>query len=364
MRKYKPVRLGTATFTKGAVMIHFFDTDPRKDSPDYRESHGSFGELILNYNDELKKLGYYSELDKCEYVGRCGSLDPNFVFDGKKTFYINVWETANALPWYLVNNAKSVNQRIFGLSDQITKLWRKYGFECETIYGGCNTDFWKPTIPKSKDKFVFLHVNHANVRSGLDLTLQAFSRAFRGNDDVVLIVKDSSYDAKLGSVISKLNDTGLNIEYVPKMMSSPELRDLYSSSHVCLNVIRCTSFGLPLLESSACGCLCVTGDVEPTNEIITPDFGVLIPSNGLLSIPVTAPQLEKNYGLKNYYGNFDYSEEPMFYDFDIDVYAKKLQDIYLSYSSVYAKIDTRTPIIERWGWDKPIKKLVNILSNE
>lgn len=343
------------------MKIAFHDNDPRKitDAANYADNHGPFAEIAIKMNNEFNKLGYYSEEDEADYVGICDGLNVGFQYKDKKSFVINVWETANTLPYFLLQAAQG--RRLFGLSEQITNLWHKYGrIDVRTINGGCDTSFWNQTLPKS-EKFTFLHVNSSNVRSGIDLTINAFYIAFNKNPNVRLIIKDTNNSSLLKIRIDNLVKEGCNIEYISKRMSSLEIRDLYSISHVCLNVIRSTSFGLPLLESSACNCLCVTGDTPPTNELIKDSYGVLLKPCGLVSLNEFSDSLEKELGLLNCYPKFQYPEEPLFYNFSWFKYAELIKKIFDEWD-YYKTINTRQPIIDNWGWEKPAKRLIEFLS--
>jgi glycosyltransferase involved in cell wall biosynthesis len=341
------------------MKIHLFDDDPRQqtDPINYPTNHGPFSHISIELNKALKRLGEYSEPDDADFVGFNSGLNLGFRYKHKRTFVINVWETINALPFTLIEMARY--QRIFGLSQQITDLWNKYEIPCKTVYPGCDTDFWHQTGEKDKT-FTFLHVNSSNVRSGLDLTLEAFFQAFRGNKDVKLIVKDTNESERLNQRIKEYVSLGTNIEYISKRMHNYEIRALYSRSHVCLNLLRITSFGLPLLESSACNCLCVTGDTAPTNEIIKPESGVLIKPSKKIPLYPKIVELQSDWGLLNCFPPLRYPEEPLFYDFDVNDYATTLLNIYNNWN-VYSKIDTRTPIVNDWTWDKSAKTLISYL---
>jgi glycosyltransferase involved in cell wall biosynthesis len=344
------------------MKVHLLDTDSRiHTDPNYPVNHGSFSEVMINLNNALKEIDCYAEPDNADFVGVCDGLQVGFKYKNKPSFVINVWETSNVLPFALLTQA--TNQRIFGLSNQITSLWHKHGFNnVKTVYGGCDTNFWQQTKPKNS-QFTFLHVNSSNVRSGLDITINAFVLAFAGNKEVKLLIKDTNNSPKLIENIERAKTMGANIEYVSKRMSSLAVRDLYSSSHVCLNLLRSTSFGLPLLEASACNCLVLTGDIPPTNELIRPEYGILLPPKGEIPIFESLQPLTEKWGLLNCYPNFEYPEPPRFYTFDIELYCGFLKTIY-TYGSKHSKIDTRTPIVENWQWKKSAETLVKYLKNE
>jgi hypothetical protein len=152
-----------------------------------------------------------------------------------------------------------------------------------------------------------------------------------------------------------------NIEYINDFWTTEQVRDLYSKSHACINLLRSTSFGMPLLESSACNSLCICGDVTPTNELVDSSYAMMIKPKGEIPIYPFINQVEQEVGLKNYYGYFEYPEVPYFWDFEVETVGQSLFEVYNNWSS-YKKIDTRTPIINNWKWENSAIKLINILS--
>jgi glycosyltransferase involved in cell wall biosynthesis len=341
-------------------MIHVYDDDERQvtDIANYAMNHGSFAEVAINMNKALKRLGVYADPDDAEWVGMCASLNSGFKYKNKKSFIMHVWETTS-LPVFVWHHAQK--QRVFGLSNQITKLWHKYGrTEVKTVYGGCDTDFWQQTIPKNKNQFQFFHVNSTNIRSGIDLTVHAFAMAFATNPNVKLLIKDTNPQGDSSplarQIKSYVDKYQVNIEYHTKRESMLWVRDRYSESHVTLNMLRATSFGMPLLECGACDSLCVTGDIEPTNELVTSEHGILLKPKGMVKLNELIGPLETNWGLLNCYGRFPHIEEPYIADFSVEEYAILLQEIYNNWDK-YSKIDKRGPIVRDWSWDRSAKVL-------
>jgi len=339
-------------------MIHLFEADPRfYNDPTFEENHGSFSVINYGINNALKKINLYSDIDSAEYVGIPTSLDFNFNYKNKKIFYITVWETINKLTNYHINHLSNKNTYLFGMSDQITNLYLKENIRCKTLHCGCDSDFWHQTKPKN-EIFTFLHINSSNVRSGLDLTLQAFHMAFQNNQNVQLIIKDTN--ANVDTLKQRINEfvqKGTNIKYISERMGKSQIRDLYSSSHVGLNLLRMTSWGFPLHEMSACNCLSLTGDFEPTNILINKDYGVLLKPSREVEIINKLSELVNYWGLLNCYSGFNYSESPRFYDFNIEEYANLIKNIYENWN-FYSKIDTRNPIIDKWKWEYTAKNLI------
>lgn len=344
-------------------MIHVLDNDPRQitDKENYPLNHGSFSEVAMQLNRALKELGHYAEPDNAEWVGACDGLNVGFKYKNKKSFVIHVWE-ASSLPKFVFHVGQG--QRIFGLSDQITNLWHKYGREdVTTVYGGSDFNFWKPTVPKNPNQFQFCHVNSSNVRSGLDMSIQAYARAFAGNKNVVLKIKDTNPQA----VNSRLEQQieihkkyyDVNIEYYSSRQPATYIRDLYSESHVTLNALRATSFGMPLIDCAACGSLSVTTDLAPMNELVDENTGVLIPASEDFSLQ-SAAGLVDSWGLLNCYGHFEYLESPLIGSINIADYAFQLHQIYHNWH-IYSNKDLRTPIINKWDWKLSAQSLVKNL---
>jgi hypothetical protein len=346
-------------------MIHLFEQDPRyKIDPTFEENHGSFSVINFGLNNALKKINSYSDADQAEWVGNASSLDLNFNYKDKKSFVITVWETINTLTYYHIMTAKKLTDEtkkpIFGMSDQITNLYLKYGIPCRTLTCGCDTDFYHQTKPKNQ-KFTFLHINSSNIRSGLDMTLKAFSNAFQNNPNVQLIVKDTNENPILLQRINEFKQKGADITYITSRWTKSQVRDLYSESHVCLNLYRISSWGFPLAECSACNCLSLTGDFSPANELNTNEYAVLLKPNGIVDINKHIDYFTNYWGFLNCYPNFPYPEEPLFYNFDINEYTEKLKEIYTSWDSKYEKIDKRTPIVNKFKWENTAKQLTQYL---
>jgi glycosyltransferase involved in cell wall biosynthesis len=224
---------------------------------------------------------------------------------------------------------------------------------------GTDASFWKPSCKKSPI-FTFIFDSFANVRSGLDLALQAYEKAFRFRKDVQLIIKNTATSKKLASKILEYSLRENNISFINDRLSFEQMRDLYSASHVMLSVMRHSSWGLGIHQAAACGCLPIVGDFCPSNEMaidikLKPSTEVEI--NSFLSC------LTDTWGLHNAYGDFSYNELPRFYDYSIQDYAMLMSDIYKNWKSVYSKIDTRTRIVENWTLKQSAENLVKALQS-
>lgn len=342
------------------MKIHIYDTDPRFHSdPNYLKTMGSFGVVAHGFNSGLKEIGAYSEAPDCDWFGICDGLNLGFDYLDKKTFSLHVWDCINSLPTALINIQKNTNQKIVGLSSQVSSLWNKYGIDAKYVMPGCDTNFWHQTKPKNEN-ITFLFNSFGNVRSGLDLALQAFYTAFNGRKDVKLIVKNINSSNKLKQVISKYS-CNANIELIDGRMTTDEMRDLYSVSHFTLNVMRHSSWGLNVHEAAACGCIPILGDFYPSCSMLSKDSALFLQPSGEVEIPEIVPYLVNEFGLHNAYGNLSYDEVPRIYEYSIDGYALLLRNAALMTKDSFKLIDPRKEVVQNWTWAKAAENLIKAL---
>ena len=325
----------------------------------YPTNMGSFGVVAHNFNKALKAIGHYSDADNADWVGICDGLAIGSQYKNKHTFILHVWDCINSLPNVLVNNQRISNQKIVGLSNQISKLWNKYNVPCETVMPGCDTEFWRQTQEKNKE-FTFIFNSFGNVRSGLDLAICAFEKAFSNKKHVKLIIKNTGSSEKLKNIITKLKEK-CNIEFIDERITFSELRDLYSKSHCSLNVMRHSSWGLNIHEAAACGCIPIVGNFCPSNEIVNSEYALFLEPTGEIDIKQKSKELVDRFGLHNAYGNFEYNEAPRFYDYSVEQYSSLLSHV-SQMTETYKLIETRKPIVDNWSWEKSAKRLIEVLS--
>lgn len=349
------------------MKIHLLDLDPRINSdPSYLSNMGSFGIVVHGLNSGLKQLGYYSEPDDADWVGTIEGVGIGFKYKDKKSFIINVWDMINVLPNELLAAQKQSNQRMFGLSNQVTNLWRKYGVPCDTVMPGIDLDFYKKSREKTTDKLVFLFDSFANVRSGFDINMSAFFHAFAylKQDGPKLIIKNTTNSERFLQIVRGYQDAGLDISLINERITFEQMRDLYSSSDISLNVMRHSSWGLNIQMAAACGCLPIVGDFCPSNEM---DVGELLRPSKEVFIDEEIGRLIDIWGLHNAYGNFSYSERPRFYDYSLSEYVdilRDINDVWYRYDTKTSKvpINSRVPLLdEKWTWKFSAQTLVNFL---
>ncbi len=113
---------------------------------------------------------------------------------------------------------------------------------------------------KTKKKFKFLFVGGTIYRKGIDILLESYLSTFKNTDDVCLVIKDmggnSFYKGQtFKDQIQKIvkNKDLPEIEYINKTLTEKEIAGLYKVCDVLVHPYRGEGFGLPILESMACG---------------------------------------------------------------------------------------------------------------
>jgi glycosyltransferase involved in cell wall biosynthesis len=344
------------------MKIFFYERDNRKNDPDFQETCGSFSVIQNTLAKGLREIGCYTDNpNEADYVGIADSLALNFTWSGKKTFLVAFWDHINTLSLLHYNlYQQNKNIKVVTITQQNTELYQKFNIPSIALGNIVDTDYWYPTKPKN-DIFTFGHFGFSNYRSGLDILLTAFDKAFRGNKNIKLLLKNTGSSEKLNSNIAELIRLGNNIEYIDKRMTFSEIRDLYSRCHINCNVLRHSGYGLPLLEGSLCNSLCLAGNFAPSNEMVNDTFAKLINPDGEVEVNSIINQLVYQSGLTNTFGSLPYMEEPKFYSYNLDHYVSVLADLYENWQSKYSKIDTSSYIKENYKPCFAAQKLVEYL---
>jgi len=152
-------------------------------------------------------------------------------------------------------------------SNYVRQVYIESGVPAERVVvipNGVNPEKFHPGVKpyslKTQKKFKLLFVGGTIHRKGIDLLLQAYLDAFKGSDDVCLVIKDmggnSFYSGQtLKTEIQRIQNSqeSPEIEYIDTMLSEEELVGLYTACNILVHPYRGEGFGLPILEAMACG---------------------------------------------------------------------------------------------------------------
>jgi glycosyltransferase involved in cell wall biosynthesis len=119
---------------------------------------------------------------------------------------------------------------------------------------------WSQLQELAERKTIFLFVGGTIWRKGIDVLLDAFTRAFSRQDDVALVIKDMGQDSfykgqTAGATIQRIqeNTKSPEIVYITQMLSDVEIARLYATCHCLVHPYRGEGFGLPVAEAMATG---------------------------------------------------------------------------------------------------------------
>lgn len=341
------------------MKIHFLERDSRKNDADFRQTCGSFSVIQHTLEKGLRELGVYTDnIDEADHVGIADSLATDFNFTSyttgpKKCFGIYFVDTINTIPEIaLYRLSRNPNLKLFSINKHTAELYKKYGFDCTVIGPGIDNHYWAPEGTKFA-KFTFVHSGFSNIRSGLDQLIQAYDLAFHGNDDVNLIIKDTSTNPKLKEKIASFNNK--NIYHWTGRWTFDQLRDLYRSSHVLCSVFRHSGHGLGIGEAACVNTLPLVGNFAPSNEIMNGSFGALLSPEKEVPIMKIKGDLINKWGLTDTFNGLTFPEEPMVYSYNIEEYVHILRLIYENY---YKYEVIRENCLKTWDYLSSTKNLL------
>ncbi|MBU4613020.1 glycosyltransferase [Achromobacter sp. GG226] len=150
------------------------------------------------------------------------------------------------------------------LSTQVSKILRDSGVRVPMAVVGTGVDHILAHAPRPLDlpeaaraSFRFLHVSSCFPRKGIDVLLEAWGRAFRAGDDVVLIIK--TFPNPHNDVADQLKrwrarDAGYPaVVLVDEDVPPDQLLWLYQQCHAFVAPSRGEGFGMPMAEAMLLG---------------------------------------------------------------------------------------------------------------
>lgn len=143
-----------------------------------------------------------------------------------------------------------------------------------------------PPFPlRTRKRFRFLFVGGTILRKGIDLLIDAYTRAFGPEDDVALVVKDfgvgtfyrhQTYERFIREL--QADPRTPEIEYLGEDLTPEEMCGLYHACDCLVHPYRGEGFGLPVAEAMACGLPVIVTEGGGASDFCTPDTALLVPS--------------------------------------------------------------------------------------
>ena len=170
-----------------------------------------------------------------------------------------------------------------------------------TIPHGVDTKVFNPNIPKvklkTKKKFKFVAVVAPHYRKNIPLLLHAYCEAFTAQDDVCLVLKTKMYKHSDGMYHMQNNPKGrkgfeiviadiFKELYAKHGKNMPEIEilnghvenvaSIYNACDCHVTTTGAEGFGMPLLESMACGLLSIAPRYSGQLDFMNEDNSLLI----------------------------------------------------------------------------------------
>lgn len=188
-----------------------------------------------------------------------------------------------------------------GIFDQIIvpsrfcrELFADAGLEnVAVIRPGVRLDLYHPEVDPLRMEtrsFVVLFVGEFNYRKGWDLAIRSFARAFNTRDDVTLIIKTWSPVFREEQIRDTIHKTMISTgsptahpHYMLLLNMIPDtlMPSLYRAADVLLMPSRSEAYGLPAVEAQACGVPVIATQYGALEEIVSSDYGFLLPIRGM-----------------------------------------------------------------------------------
>lgn len=172
------------------------------------------------------------------------------------------WEESGfPLDW--VDAFNSSLQGLTVMSRHVQKIMVDHGVTVPIDLSSLGVDHWQRIEPDpafalpAARTFRFLHVSSCFPRKGADVMLRAYGRAFRGSDDVTLVIK--TFPNPHNEIERWLAEARAQHPDFPHVIllqadyTDAQLKALYGHCHALVAPSRAEGFGLPLAEAMLSG---------------------------------------------------------------------------------------------------------------
>jgi glycosyltransferase involved in cell wall biosynthesis len=187
---------------------------------------------------------------------------------------LNGWEYFGTVKGFIMSShyAREKQARWYQVKKKIAAVIAVSGFVKEeairftgvsadkihVCHHGADSDFFTPHL-EIKPGSYFLHISNGEPRKNIRRIVKAFGR-LRRSHDVELVLKLPQHVAR--------HYVGIDgVKVLGGILGTEELADLYRGALAFVFPSLYEGFGMPLVESMACGCPVITSDVSACREV-------------------------------------------------------------------------------------------------
>jgi len=211
--------------------------------------------------------------------------------DTRRFVLMQPWEFGSLPRAWVRGIAESVDE-VWAYTNYVREVYTTSGVPGEKVKVvplGVNTARFHPGVQPlslpTKKSFKFLFVGGTIGRKGIDVLLDAYTRAFTDRDDASLIIKDfgtkSFYAGQgMGALIAALQARpgAPEIVYLAEDMAEEEVAGLYAACDCLVHPYRGEGFGLPIAEAMACGKPTIVTDYGAARDFANAENCYLVPA--------------------------------------------------------------------------------------
>jgi glycosyltransferase involved in cell wall biosynthesis len=180
----------------------FYSPEMENFNKDVKTGVVGYGTMFFAFQKALKELGHELRMttgdNYLHFIPPEHALGASHKWPTKnKRYFFTMWE-ADGMPQKWIDGLNECSDAIFVPNEFNKKLFRKCGYTkpIHVIPLGINPLWFKREKREVKDEFRFFHFNAGEPRKNWYMLLDAFLEEFENEDNVKMVVKNSSVHAR------------------------------------------------------------------------------------------------------------------------------------------------------------------------
>jgi L-malate glycosyltransferase len=288
-------------YEQSNVKIHYLNIDKT----------GTFFSKRVSSLNYLRSVGYVKKLIKktqpdivhSHFLTSYGVLGD---LTGFKNHIISIWGTdvyhdLSQNTWLRKRMKKALFNAVAvcSTSKNMLKLIPEHGHKTHVIPFGIDTELFKPLLQKATDrKITFGVIKALKDVYGIDILLQAFSQLITIESNASLAIVGDGPNEKMYKDLSKTLKIERNVQFIPRI-DNHDVPEMLNNFTIFVNLSRSESFGVSVLEASACGLPVILSNIDGLKEVyIKNETGIAVDLNNIEEIVTAMQNLMKNEKLR------------------------------------------------------------------